>query len=132
MLGMTLSLRADDAWLVPPGDVAALAGRMEQVLETGRAGPPAPEIERLMSHAASFIDDTLTMAHTVLPITRLVGEVLLAVILVVLWWRQRHSERDAMAGIVLAMLAVVILEPRGMFGIWLRLRNYFKAWPFSY
>ena len=36
----------------------------------GRAGPPAPEIERLMSHAASFIDDTLTMAHTVLPIGR--------------------------------------------------------------
>ena len=32
---------ADDAWLVPPGDVAALAGRMAQVLETGRAGPPA-------------------------------------------------------------------------------------------
>ncbi|WP_040518871.1 alpha-(1-_6)-mannopyranosyltransferase A [Gordonia aichiensis] len=49
--------------------------------------------------------------QTVLPITRLVGEVILAVILVGLWWRQRHSEREAMAGIVLAMLAVVLLEP---------------------
>ncbi len=33
-------------------------------------------------------------------------------------------------GVLIA--AVVILEPRGMFGIWLRIRNYFKAWPFSY
>jgi glycosyltransferase involved in cell wall biosynthesis len=32
---------ADDAWLVPPGDVAALAARMRQVLEDGRAGSPA-------------------------------------------------------------------------------------------
>ncbi|PVE53440.1 glycosyl transferase family 1 [Arthrobacter sp. TPD3018] len=31
---------ADDAWLVPPGDVAALAARMRQVLEDGRAGSP--------------------------------------------------------------------------------------------
>jgi len=26
----------------------------------------------------------------------------------------------------------LIFEPRGLFGIWLRLRNYWKAWPFSY
>ena len=26
----------------------------------------------------------------------------------------------------------LIFEPRGMWGIWFRLRNYFKAWPFSY
>ena len=32
---------ADDAWLVPPGDVAALAARMRQVLATGRPSPPA-------------------------------------------------------------------------------------------
>ena len=32
---------ADDAWLVPPGDVAALAERMRQVLESGRPGSPA-------------------------------------------------------------------------------------------
>jgi len=24
------------------------------------------------------------------------------------------------------------LEPRGLFGLWIRARNYFKAWPFSY
>jgi len=32
---------ADDAWLVPPGDVAALAARMARVLEDGRPGSPA-------------------------------------------------------------------------------------------
>jgi len=26
----------------------------------------------------------------------------------------------------------LIFEPRGLFGIWIRLRNYWKAWPFSY
>lgn len=24
------------------------------------------------------------------------------------------------------------LEPRGLFGVWVRIRNYFKAWPFKY
>ncbi|MFC9659468.1 branched-chain amino acid ABC transporter permease [Nocardia sp. NPDC127606] len=33
-------------------------------------------------------------------------------------------------GVLIA--AVIVLEPRGMFGLWLRARNYFKAWPFSY
>ena len=26
----------------------------------------------------------------------------------------------------------LILEPRGAFGLWVRVRNYFRAWPFSY
>ncbi len=26
----------------------------------------------------------------------------------------------------------LVLEPRGLFGVWIRVRNYFKAWPFSY
>jgi branched-chain amino acid transport system permease protein len=26
----------------------------------------------------------------------------------------------------------VIFEPRGLFGLWIRFRNYLKAWPFSY
>ncbi|MFG1794799.1 branched-chain amino acid ABC transporter permease [Nocardia sp. NPDC049149] len=32
----------------------------------------------------------------------------------------------------LLIAGVIILEPRGIFGLWLRIRNYFKAWPFSY
>lgn len=32
---------ADDQWLVPPGDVEALAARMMRLIETGRPGSPA-------------------------------------------------------------------------------------------
>lgn len=32
----------------------------------------------------------------------------------------------------LLIIVFLIFEPRGLFGIWLRIRNYFKAWPFSY
>jgi len=30
------------------------------------------------------------------------------------------------------IIVFLLFEPRGLFGIWLRLRNYWKAWPFSY
>ena len=32
----------------------------------------------------------------------------------------------------LCIILFLIFEPRGLWGIWFRLRNYFKAWPFSY
>jgi branched-chain amino acid transport system permease protein len=32
----------------------------------------------------------------------------------------------------LLIIGFLILEPRGLFGIWIRIRNYWKAWPFSY
>ena len=36
--------------------------------------------------------------------------------------------------IIFGVLIIVFLiaEPRGLYGLWLRVRNYFKAWPFSY
>jgi branched-chain amino acid transport system permease protein len=30
------------------------------------------------------------------------------------------------------IIIFLIFEPRGLFGIWVRARNYWKAWPFSY
>lgn len=30
------------------------------------------------------------------------------------------------------IVGFLILEPRGLFGLWVRIRNYWKAWPFSY
>jgi branched-chain amino acid transport system permease protein len=30
------------------------------------------------------------------------------------------------------IILFLIFEPRGLFGIWIRARNYWKAWPFSY
>lgn len=32
----------------------------------------------------------------------------------------------------LFIILFVVFEPRGLYGIWIRVRNYFKAWPFSY
>ncbi|MFY1692594.1 branched-chain amino acid ABC transporter permease [Plantactinospora sp. WMMB782] len=30
------------------------------------------------------------------------------------------------------LVVFLIFEPRGLFGIWIRVRNYWKTWPFSY
>lgn len=30
------------------------------------------------------------------------------------------------------IIVFLIFEPRGLYGIWLRIRNYWKGWPFSY
>ncbi len=30
------------------------------------------------------------------------------------------------------IIGFLILEPLGLYGLWIRVRNYFKAWPFSY
>lgn len=32
----------------------------------------------------------------------------------------------------LLIVVFLIFEPRGLFGVWIRIRNYWKAWPFSY
>jgi branched-chain amino acid transport system permease protein len=32
----------------------------------------------------------------------------------------------------LLIIVFLIFEPRGLFGLWIRARNYWKAWPFSY
>jgi branched-chain amino acid transport system permease protein len=32
----------------------------------------------------------------------------------------------------LLIVVFLILEPLGLYGLWIRIRNYFKAWPFSY
>jgi branched-chain amino acid transport system permease protein len=32
----------------------------------------------------------------------------------------------------LFIVGFLILEPMGLYGIWIRVRNYWKGWPFSY
>jgi branched-chain amino acid transport system permease protein len=43
-------------------------------------------------------------------------------------------EAELLESILYGVLIVgfLILEPRGLFGIWIRIRNYWKGWPFSY
>jgi branched-chain amino acid transport system permease protein len=32
----------------------------------------------------------------------------------------------------LLIIVFLVFEPRGLYGIWIRIRNYWRAWPFSY
>ena len=32
----------------------------------------------------------------------------------------------------LLIIGFLIFEPRGLYGVWVRSRNYWKSWPFSY
>lgn len=32
----------------------------------------------------------------------------------------------------LLIIVFLIVEPLGLYGLWVRIRNYFRAWPFSY
>jgi branched-chain amino acid transport system permease protein len=32
----------------------------------------------------------------------------------------------------LLIIGFLLFEPRGLFGVWIRVRNYWRAWPFSY
>ena len=32
----------------------------------------------------------------------------------------------------LLIIVFLLFEPMGMFGIWIKIRNYWKGWPFSY
>ena len=32
----------------------------------------------------------------------------------------------------LLIVVFLIVEPLGLYGIWLRVRNYWKGWPFTY
>ena len=42
---------------------------------------------------------------------------------------QAQFEQLLFGGLIIVFL---IFEPLGLYGIWIRIRNYWKAWPFSY
>ncbi len=48
--------------------------------------------------------------------------------------RPRHPTSSSCETVLYGALIIVFLifEPRGLFGLWIRIRNYWKAWPFSY
>jgi branched-chain amino acid transport system permease protein len=41
-----------------------------------------------------------------------------------------HQMEEILYGVLI--IVFLIVEPRGLFGLWVRVRNYWKAWPFSY
>jgi alpha-1,6-mannosyltransferase len=61
--------------------------------------------------------------YTLLRITRLIGIMIIAVSLPLLWWRFRRDDRAALTGIVWAMLIVVLFVPAAL--------PWYYSWPLA-
>lgn len=61
--------------------------------------------------------------YAVLDVTRIIGIAIIAVSLPVLWWRFRHTDREALTGIALAMLVVVLFVPAAL--------PWYYTWPLA-
>ncbi|WP_164000293.1 branched-chain amino acid ABC transporter permease [Pyxidicoccus caerfyrddinensis] len=46
--------------------------------------------------------------------------------------QQLTSAQQATVLLSVVVVLVLVLEPMGLFGVWLRIRRYFQAWPFRY
>ncbi|MDG3013432.1 alpha-(1-_6)-mannopyranosyltransferase A [Speluncibacter jeojiensis] len=75
----------------------------------------------ILGHVVTWFSPLGLMS--VLPVTRLICEIAFAVIFVVLVVRFRHTTRQAMIGIVLAMTAVVTLSPAAL--------PWYYSWPLA-
>ncbi|WP_067985636.1 alpha-(1-_6)-mannopyranosyltransferase A [Nocardia caishijiensis] len=60
---------------------------------------------------------------SVLWLTRKLCQVALVLLLVATWWRFRHSEREAVMGIVIAFVAIVVLSPAAL--------PWYYSWPLA-
>ena len=61
--------------------------------------------------------------YGVLEVTRIVGIGIIAIALPLLWWRFRHDDREALTGIALAMLVVVLFVPAAL--------PWYYTWPLA-
>lgn len=61
--------------------------------------------------------------YAVLEVTRIVGIAIIVVSLPLLWWRFRHDDREALTGIALAMLIVVLFVPAAL--------PWYYTWPLA-
>lgn len=59
----------------------------------------------------------------VLEVTRLICAIALVVVLIATWWRFRRSEREAVLGILIAFVAIVILSPAAL--------PWYYSWPLA-
>ena len=61
--------------------------------------------------------------YAVLDVTRLAGIAIILIALPLLWWRFRHDDREALAGIAWAMLVVVLFVPAAL--------PWYYTWPLA-
>jgi alpha-1,6-mannosyltransferase len=75
-----------------------------------------------LSHAVGGLFFAVNF-YAVLEITRLIGVVVIAVALPLLWWRFRHTDREALVGIAWAMIVVVLFVPAAL--------PWYYTWPLA-
>ncbi|WP_405180394.1 alpha-(1-_6)-mannopyranosyltransferase A [Nocardia sp. NBC_01377] len=75
----------------------------------------------IMAHAVTWVTPFNT--DPVLVITRALCALALVAVLVATWWRFRHSEREAVLGILIAFVAIVILSPAAL--------PWYYSWPLA-
>lgn len=61
--------------------------------------------------------------YAVLEVTRIIGIAIIAISLPLLWWRFRHTDREALTGIALAMLVVCLFVPAAL--------PWYYTWPLA-
>lgn len=61
--------------------------------------------------------------YAVLDVTRMIGVGVIAVSLPLLWWRFRHTDREALVGIAWAMAVVVLFVPAAL--------PWYYTWPLA-
>lgn len=75
----------------------------------------------ILAHMVTWV--TPLDLDSVLWVTRKLCQVALVVLLVATWWRFRHSEREAVMGIVIAFVAIVLLSPAAL--------PWYYSWPLA-
>ena len=82
-------------------------------------------IPTALANLASTIGGSFTAVnfYAVLEVTRLVGIAIILVSLPLLWWRFRHDYREALQGIVWAMVVVVLFVPAAL--------PWYYTWPLA-
>ncbi|BAW05675.1 alpha-(1-_6)-mannopyranosyltransferase A [Nocardia seriolae] len=75
----------------------------------------------IMAHMVTWVSP-LTL-EAVLPWTRLLCMIAMVAILVWAWWRFKNSEREAVLGILVAFVAIVILSPAAL--------PWYYSWPLA-
>ncbi|MFE1595222.1 alpha-(1-_6)-mannopyranosyltransferase A [Nocardia sp. NPDC058705] len=75
----------------------------------------------ILAHMVTWV--TPLDFFSVLWVTRKLCQVALVLLLVATWWRFRHSEREAVMGIIIAFAAIVVLSPAAL--------PWYYSWPLA-
>ncbi|MEO9103433.1 MAG: polyprenol phosphomannose-dependent alpha 1,6 mannosyltransferase MptB, partial [Terrimesophilobacter sp.] len=78
-------------------------------------------LARLVTVSTSWFLDLRLLP--VLEVTRMLCGIALAIIIVATWWLYRKTERDAVKGIVIALVAIVVLSPAAL--------PWYYSWPLA-